>query len=411
MMDDVLILRDKRARYVFLLVIFMMGSVFALGITPARTTIDFEAGMEKTVSFDIINSGSEDIKVVFSVQGGLAEYISLDVKEGEILASEGKKSFSYSLNFPEKLEPGLHTGEVYAIQPPSGEVSEGSQLLAMLAVVTQVYLYVPYPGKYASAKMYVYGANVEEDIKFVIPVVSAGEFDLSAVRANVDIYSKMGEKIDSFGTDSVSINSGTRKELVYNWKADVEIGEYIAKATVIYDDGTISLEESFSVGSKELELQEINVGGFSLGEIAKLEMLIENKWSEAIVGAHIVTLIKDGEGDVVSSFESAAQDIAALSKGVFVSYWDTAGVRAGDYDAEVSINYGDKTSQKNLKFEVSENELVIIGLGYVISREGGEGDSSNMIMVVLVIVIVLLVLMNLLWFFLLRKKLIGGKGK
>jgi len=400
MMDDVLILRDKRARYVFLLVIFMMGSVFALGITPARTTIDFEAGMEKTVSFDIINSGSEDIKVVFSVQGGLAEYISLDVKEGEILASEGKKSFSYSLNFPEKLEPGLHTGEVYAIQPPSGEVSEGSQLLAMLAVVTQVYLYVPYPGKYASAKMYVYGANVEEDIKFVIPVVSAGEFDLSAVRANVDIYNKMGEKIDSFGTDSVSINSGMRKELVYNWKADVEIGEYIAKATVIYDDGTISLEESFSVGSKELELQEINVGGFSLGEIAKLEMLVENKWSEAIKDVLINTTIYNNRGGVVSAFKSSDYSVGAFAKEVFVSYWDTEGVVEGDYDVDVSIKYGEEESKNNLKFKVSENKLVVVGLGYVISAEG-ESDRDN----TLVIIVILLVLMNVIWFLILRKKL------
>jgi len=396
--------------FVLLFGIFMLGNVFALGITPARTTIDFEANMKKVVPFQIVNSGGDNIKLVFSAQGDLAEYISLDEKEGSVLASEGKKSFSYTLNFPDKLEPGLHTGEVYAMQLPSGEVSEGSQLLATLAVVTQVHLYVPYPGKYANAKMYVYGANVGEDIKFVIPVVSAGEFDLSAVRANVDIYNKMGEKVDSFGTDSVSIGSGTRKELVYNWKADVEIGEYIAKATVIYDDGTIPLEEKFSVGSKELELQEINVAGFSLGEIAKLEMLVENKWSEAIGGAHIVTLIKDAEGDVVSSFESAAQDITALNKEVFVSYWDTAGVIEGDYDAEVSINYGDKTSQKNLKFEVSENELVIIGLGYVISNDGGDDGSSNTIVIVLVIVIVLLVLMNLLWFFLLRKKL-TGKGK
>ncbi len=196
--------------------------------------------------------------------------------------------------------------------------------------------------------------------------------------------------------------------MVYGWKADVEIGEYFAKAAVVYDDGTINLEEKFSVGSKELELQEINVGGFSLGEIAKLEMLVENKWSEAISGVYIETLIKESDGDVVSSFESAAQDIGALEKKSFDSYWDTAGVREGNYDAEVSINYGDKESKKNLKFEVSKNDLVVVGLGYVISADGVR-EETDTIVIVLVVVIVLMVLINLLWFLLLRKKLVGGK--
>ncbi len=389
-------------KLMFLLIgIFMISSVCALGVTPARTTLDFEPGLSKSVGFEILNSGNEDMKVVFSAQGELAEYISLNVAEASISAAEGSKAFNYNLNLPSELTPGLHTGEVFAMQLPSGPTSEGSQILATLAVVTQVYVYVPYPGKYANAKMYVYGANVGGDVKFVIPVISAGEFDLTSVRANVDIYNKLNEKVASFNTDSISVPSGTRKELAYRWKADVPIGDYLAKASLIYDDGTLNFEEAFSVGSEELELQEISVRGFTLGEIAKLEMLVENKWSEPISDAHVATKIMNDRGDIVSSFESATYDVDPLSKKVFVSYWDTAGVRVGTYETEVSINYGDKSSKKSLQFDVEENELIIIGLGYVISEDGGE---SNILMIVLIGVIVLLVLINLLWFFLFRKR-------
>jgi len=173
---------------------------------------------------------------------------------------------------------------------------------------------------------------------------------------------------------------------------------------LIYDEGTINLEEIFTVGSKELELQEISVNGFSLGEIAKLEMLVENKWSEPISDAHIETKITNDEGDSVSSFESANYDIGALEKQVFVSYWDTAGVRAGTYDAEVSINYADKASKKNLQFQVEKNSLTVVGLGYVISNADDEGEGNGLV-VVLIIAIVFLVLINLLWFLLLRKRL------
>jgi len=389
-------------KLMFLLIgIFMISSVCALGITPARTTLDFEADLSRSVGFEILNSGNEDMKVVFSAQGELAKYISLGDTEASISASEGSKAFSYNLNLPSELIPGLHTGEVFAMQLPSGPTSEGSQILATLAVVTQVHVYVPYPGKYASSSLTIYNANQGEEVVFVFPVVSQGEFDLTAVRASVDIYNKLNEKVDSFNTDSIAVMSGARKELAYRWKADVPIGDYLAKASLIYDEGTLNLEETFSVGSEDLELREISVSGFSLGEIAKLEMLVENKWSESISGAHVATKIMNDRGDIVSSFESATYDVDALSKKVFVSYWDTAGVRVGTYETEVSINYGDKSSKKALKFDVKKNKLTIIGLGYVISEDGGE---SNTLMIVLISVIVLLVLINLLWFFLFRKK-------
>jgi hypothetical protein len=392
-------------RLLILLVgLFMFGSVFGLGVTPARTTIDFEPGLKRDVSFQVVNSEGEDINLAFSAKGDLKEYISLSGNSGVISASEGSKVFSYSLNLPEILSPGLHVGEIVVTNVPSELNSEDSYLSATLAVVTQVHVYVPYPGKHANAKMYIYSGSIGEDVKFVIPVISEGEFDLTSVRANVDIYDNAGENVGSFSTSSVSIPSGAKKELVYDWKADVAVGEYVAKATVIYDEGTIALEERFSVGSEELVLQEIVARDFNLGEIAKLEMLIENKWSGEIDDVFIETKILNDRGGTVSSFKSSDYSVRALSEETFISYWDTAGVLEGDYDVEVSINYNDKSSKKNLVFEVSENELVVIGLGYVISAEA-DGNSG----ILIITLIVVLVMINLLWFFLLRKKLKGGK--
>ena len=167
-------------------------------------------------------------------------------------------------------------------------------------------------------------------VTFVFPVVSAGEFDLTSVKANVDIYNKLNEKVASFNTNEISVPSGQKKELVHYWKAAVPIGEYRAAASLIYDEGTLNFEEIFSVGSQELELQDIIVEDFSLGEIAKLEMLVENKWSEPISDAYIETKIMNDRGDLVSNIKSASYEVDALSKQVFISYWDTAGVREGD---------------------------------------------------------------------------------
>jgi len=387
----------------FLFGIFMISSVCALGVTPARTTIDFEPSLNTQVSFDVLNSEGKELNLVLAVQGELAEYITLSSTTASISANEGSRTFSYSVNLPDRLEPGNHLGEIVILELPEGGETSEAYVRATLAVITQLQVYVQYPGKYANAKMTIINADGNGDVTFVFPVVSAGEFDLTSVKVNVDIYNKLNEKIDSFSTKEISVPSGEKKEIVYKWKADVPIGEYRAVATLIYDEGTLNLEGTFSVGSQELELQDIIVEDFSLGDIAKLEMLVENKWSEPISGAHIETKIMNNRGEIVSDFKSASYDVEALAKQVFVSYWDTAGVLVGDYETEVSINYGDKSSKMSLEFQVERNKLTIIGLGYVISAE--EGGGMNTLIIVLIIVIIVLVLINIIWFFVLRRRL------
>ena len=389
-------------KLIYLLIcIFMISSVYALGVSPGRVTIDFEAGAQKAVNFEVINSKGEDIELSLSVDGDISEYISIGSKEISISSSEESKVFSYNLNFPDSLEPGIHKGRIVITEAPKESDSGDSHVAARLAVATQVYIKVPYFGKYATSEMVIHDADEGEDAEFIFSVSNEGTFDLDSVRAEVDVYNSLDEQVSSFNTEPISILSGERRELIYDWRADVPIGEYRAVATVIYDGEVVNLEGTFSVGSRDLELKDISVNDFSLGEIVKLEMLVESKWSEPIDGAYVETQIKNDKGEVVSIFESAAHAIEPLSERVFISYWDTEDVDSGDYDAKVSINYGEKSSSKNLEFQVRNNKLTVIGLGYVISN--GDGDSGSLV-TVLVIVIVFLVLVNLVWFLVLRKK-------
>lgn len=389
----------------FSFVLFGMENVFALGVSPARTTVAFESGFSRAVSFDVFNQEGKDMNLVLTVDGELAPYISFDSQEVFLSSEDSSKSLNYYVNIPDNLEPGTRTARVIITEMPEESSSELSYVSATLAVATQFYVNVPFPGKYASSGFVVYNVDTGEEVTFVFPVTCLGEFDLTSVRANIDIYNSANEIIDSLNTKSISIPSGDRRELVYKWDGNLSVGEYYAKAVLIYDEGTLNLESSFSVGSKELVLQDISVNDFSLGDIVKLEMLVENKWSEEISDAYIETKIMDSDGDAVAVFKSSSYSVGALDKEVFSSYWDTAGVKSGTYEADVSIYYGEKVSRNNLEFEVGENEFRVIGLGYVISSE--EDDDNNLI-VVLVIVIVVLVLINLLWFLILRKRL-GGK--
>ena len=388
-----------------LVIILLIENVYALGVTPARTTIDFSPGLEKTVSITIINSEHKDMNLVIYAQGELNSSIFLNENSIKISAEEESKQLSYNIVLPGNLPPGLNKGEVVILQLPEKSGTSEAYVGSALAVVTQLYVYVPYPYKYAEASLNIVNAEKDGEAVFIIPVVNRGELGLDSVYANVDIYNELNSKVASFNTVKISLESGERKEIVHKWKADVPIGTYRAVVTLSYDEGTINLEKQFNVGSPDLELQQIEVNDFSLGEIAKFEMLIENKWSEKISGTYSQTEVYNKKGEVMADFKSSNYDIPALSKKIIVSYWDTVGVSEGNYETKVYLKYGEKSFQKNLELKVSENNIEAVGLGYVISSAKSDSGGGSSLVFFLIVVIVVLILINILWFLFLRKKI------
>lgn len=387
------------------LFVYLLSLVNAVGITPGRTTLDYEPGSKHTIDFSVVNSEKKDMNLIVLVQGELNGSISTSEVSFKMSASEAEKRLSYTFIMPNDLRPGPHNGEVVVIKLPDKSPSSDTFIGAAVGVATQVYVFVPYPGKYAEASLNVVGQESNSTINFVMPVVNQGKQDLTNVRANIDIYGALNEKVATINSNSLAILSGERKELVVPWTANVAPGNYRAVATLLYDEQSVQFEQTFAVGSAEVDLNQIEINDFSLGQIAKFEMLVENKWSSAIKNAYAQMLVYDNDGKVIADFKSQTYDLPSLSKTLMVAFWDTAGIRQGTYPASVYLKYGDKSTQKDFKLEVSQSEIRAIGIGYVISKQSSSSGSSNSLVIVLITVIVVLVLVNLLWFLVLRKKL------
>ncbi len=390
---------------IIILAIFLISSISALGVTPARNTLDFSSSLQTSGSFKILNSEGIARELVIQTRGELANNIVLEERRVNFESTDPEKSVNYKINLPQELSPGLHVAEIVISEPPKEAEGDNTVVGATLAVVTQVHVYVSYPGKYAEAKFNIKSGTKDEGIIFVLPTMNKGEFDIANAYANIDIYSSLNEKIDSFNTKSVSITSGQKVDLTHTWKKDVPVGDYKAVATIIYDGESITLEDIFKVGAETLELQQITVNNFQLGEIAKMELLIENKWSEIIDKVHSQVQIFSEAGDILADFNSPDYFIDPLSKKVLVSYWDTIGVQEATYDTKVTLHYStDKSTDSDIQLVVKNDRIEVIGLGYVLSEKGGvsSGDGNNIVMI-LVIVIGVLILINILWFLVLRK--------
>ena len=384
--------------FVFVILLFCIGNIVALGLTPARTTVNFEPNLKRTVIFSVVNSEKADLNLDVYTRGELSSSISLERNSLVLGKDESSREVSYNFNLPEKLSPGLHTAEIIVAQPPNGENGD-SYVGATLAVATQLYVIVPYPGKYAEADVNILTRDGETRV--IIPVSNLGEFDLVSVKANIDIFDENGEKIKSFNTGEVSIKTKEKKEIIGIVTPSL-IGNYRAVVTLLYDGETLNIEKRFSSFEQELELQQISIDNFNLGQIAKFEMLVENYKNAEIKNVYSQTNIFNSNGELMADFKSQTYDISAKSKKLLTSYWDTKGVKEGTYNSKVYLKYADQSFEKQLKFEVLQNEIRVIGLGYVISQQAG---SDNSLITILVIIIIILVLVNLAWFFFFRKKL------
>ena len=399
---------SKKIILLIIFVILLAANVMAIGVTPGRTTMDYVSGEVREVKFTVLNSENKNMDVIVLVQGELNESIAVSEVSFKMSENEASRDLRYTFTMPDDLSPGLHTSEVVVIQLPDKSSTSEAFIGAAIGVATQIYVNVPFPGKFAEADLNVIGPEDDGTITFVMPVYSRGDLDLVRVRGTVDVYTSLNEKIETLSTNEVFIQSGKKEEIVARWDASkVPPGKYKAVATIIYDENTVNLEKEFSVGKRLLEVSNIEVNDFSLGEIAKFEILVENKWSEPIVGAYAQMLVFNNDEEIMADFKSATYEIDPLTKALMVAFWDTGGVREGTYDSSLFLKYGDSSEQQELQLEVKESEINIIGVGFVISSEKGQGNSlfDSSLTIILVVGIVVLVLINVLWFLVLRKKL------
>ncbi|MBI2451574.1 hypothetical protein HYV50_00680 [Candidatus Pacearchaeota archaeon] len=396
---------DKK---LFLIVLFVgivllnISNTMALGIAPGRSTFDYSPGEQKKVDFTIVNTDKRDLSLVIFTQGEFNNSIALSEVFVKMSANEESKTLSYTFTMPSVLSPGLHKGEIVVLQLPEKSGSSETFVGATVGVITQLYVYVPYPGKYAESELDVIGPENDGKITFVMPVTSRGELDIARVRGTIDIYSVLNEKVATLTTNEIPLASKQRAEIAAVWEPKVAPGPYRAVATVLYDEQTLTVEKKFNVGKKSLVVEGIEVNDFSLGEIAKFEVLIKNEWSDEIQGAYSEIIVYNQEGKVMATFKSPTYDIPPLEKSLMVSFWDTEGVRKGTYESSLFLKYGDSADRKDLKFEIADKSIKIIGAGYVI-EEIARGDNTVKI---LIGVIVFLILINLSWFIFLRKKFV-----
>lgn len=386
--------------FLIILSILIIKDVNALGISPGRKTIYFEPNLEKDIILTVFNNEHRDFTATIFTRGEFGSYIELKQTELKFSSEESEKSFNYKIKLPEKIDkPGTHQAEIVVRE--ISEAKEGEDIIidALVAVISQLNIEVPYPGKYATANLDIVNTKPNEEVKFFIRITNLGEEDIENASATIIILDQNNNEIAKLNTDSKTIKTKDRKELIGGWNANVSLGEYKAEVTVYYDDLKTTIERSFTIGDFFLKPLDISVKNFKLGQIAKFNILVENLANREIKDAAAQLLLFDENENKVMDIKSTPTGIEALSKKELIAYWDTENVKAGTYIGKIILSYEGKTSERQIRTKVSEDkiETEIVGItGLVIIEE--EKVPIFPKERILIFSILILILINIMWF-------------
>jgi hypothetical protein len=289
----------------------------------------------------------------------------------------------------------------------TGKAGEGVSIGSTVVVTSQLLIKVPYPYKYAEIRLDIAESQVNGTTKFYVEVDNLGQQDLVGMQAIVEILGPTNEKIDIIKTDTKTVMAGKKDALTASWKADINAGQYKAVVSLVYDDGKIAtVDKLFTIGSLEVDVVDISVKNFKLGDIAKFDVTVENKWSSAVKDVYAQVQIFNENNQQIANVKTASLDIPAMGRQVLNAYWDTAGVREGTYSGKLLLNYANKVIERDLKtvIKLDSIKVEIVGLGVTARATAAEGGKQNLMF----ILIVVLVLINIGWFVYFKKK---GKTK
>jgi len=364
----------------------LTANALGLGIAPA--SIDIDHGTESIEKMLIINNEDKDIDVVLYAQGELAEY--LEVSDAIIHLTPGQDTVPFKLKVKSPLlsTPGKHEIELVAMEVPRKEANQGTMIVTRQAVISKVNIVVPYPGKYAEGTLHIPDPVSGEPINFVIKLRNLGRNPIDEASARIELYSPTNDLIATLESDRKPVKPKEMRELVARYHNALNTGKYYVKAFVNYDGEEFMLEEVFEIGNLLINIDNIYVKNFRIGEIAKFDIIVESKWNEPIPDVFADMEIRDKFGQVEAMYKTTETDVPAYSKEFLEAYWDTRDASVGKYNAKITLHFLGNNLEKSITLNVREDSIDIdhTPTARLIDQPQSQGNSTILVLVVISIV-------------------------
>ncbi|MFH1173879.1 MAG: hypothetical protein V1725_01975 [archaeon] len=404
----------------FLIGLLLIGQAFALGIAPSRDVMDYTSN-EQVRQLTIINTNHKDMKLVLYAQGESPEAITLPQQTVSFTADESEKTIAYKVKLPNNFTPGKHEIDIVVLELPQTFIDSdqntivtdeqaivfknketGGMIGASTALIQQLIINVPYPGMYAEGNLFITANDVDQPVTFTVGISNKGSQDLT-ITGRVKILGPTNEEVGVVSADPAHVTAGEETKLTMTWQAAVNPGVYAAEANVQYGEKYFIIRRTFVIGKNQVSIRDMNVEKFTLGQIAKLDVTVENEWNQKAENVYALVKILDSGGSMLTSFSTSTISMNPQSTAILNGYWETQGMSVGTYTIAVVLNFGGKQVERFFETVVGIDSLNIKDF----SKIGGQvvvGESKQNSNTLLVIAIIVLIVVNIGWFVYLRRK-------
>jgi hypothetical protein len=355
---------------VFLSYIFI-PTASAWGVSPGRIERFFSPNLTETFDIAVYNTESRYIGIDVGLDGDLAQYFEIIDDRKFTLGPGERRNLRLRMSLPAELhEPGLHDTRLRVVERLPEDVTGIS---TTVAYSIQLWISVPYPGKYLTAQMLpVSNVDIGEPVNFKMTLKSYGTEDVTA-SATIDIINPADEKLTTLHTGETLVEAKGTATLTSRLNtAGYEAGKYRAWGTVEYGgDKPATPSISFNVGDILIKILNVTYDRIEPDTISKLNVIIESYWNDRIEDVYISLLVqKDGVTAAEGTSESFG--INPWKVKTVPVYLDTHGLEDGIYQLNVTVHYSGKETEKTIEVEIRSQSwllyiLIIIIIAAIIA--------------------------------------------
>ncbi len=359
----------RSAIILVLAVLLTVSSAYAIGVAPSKKVVDFNPGQVISYDLSIVNNGHEDLEVMVYSRGEFTDNLKLSQQVFKLASTDESRTVSVEFTIPDRIDiAGPHTIDIVSVGSTPAPPDQGAVVKADLAVISKLIIDVPYPDKYVEARVHVLDTQVGKPVTIAIPVFNKGKEKISKADVNVQIYDSDGTKVEELSSGSESLDPEEDIKFTVTSEKAYAPGVYTVIVRVNYDGRQIRLETIFTVGELEIVIKGLVVDDFTLGDVAKFDILLQNMWSTELKNVHAEMRITDADGKEYTDFKTVAVDIPARELRHLEGYWYTKDVMPGPYTATITLFYANKASQKIFELDVYPNRIVAREIGLLTGK-------------------------------------------
>ena len=326
--------------YMFLLIV----PVYAIGISPAKLTYDFEPGMSKEIVFKVFNSGDYTLSSHVCLKGDLVEYFDFECVNITLTPGE-EKEFETILFLPLSvdLDPGDRRTDIVAAEFDDSDAQMG----AVAAVGFLVIVKVPYEGQYLDAQLSAGNVGVGENVNFSINLQSRGLKKVDRAMGSLNIIDKTNKTIDTLTFAEENILPKETRDVYLVWNSgDNSAGIYDVNLILNYAGKERKDSTQFKLGDLFIEILDLKEKELLRNRINKLIVLTQSLWNDKINNVYVEVEISGKKSkSEMGSYKSWGQNNITV-------YFDTNGLSMGEYPAKVSLFYENKTTEKTFDVQI-----------------------------------------------------------